>query len=107
VAIESEPNKFMTPSQSDLRYNWLLVRLAAIDMNEMRRLILDAWQMVVPSGSLLPMTNWQSSTTVAASGQAHHTYSAAGASWCRRARSASAFAAVKAWSISASTVVSS
>lgn len=46
--VESEPDKFMLPSQSDLRYNWVLVRLAAIDVIEMRELVLDAWQMVVP-----------------------------------------------------------
>jgi hypothetical protein len=38
----------MRPSQADLRYNWVLVRLAAIDEVEMRELVLDAWRMVVP-----------------------------------------------------------
>ena len=46
--VESEPDKFMMPSQSDLRYNWAEVRLAAIDSAEMRELVLDAWAMVVP-----------------------------------------------------------
>jgi hypothetical protein len=46
--VGSEPDKFMLPSQSDLRYNWALVRLAAIDPAEMRELVLDAWAMVVP-----------------------------------------------------------
>jgi hypothetical protein len=46
--VESEPAKFMLPSQSDLRYNWVHVRLAAIDAAEMRELVLDAWAMVVP-----------------------------------------------------------
>jgi hypothetical protein len=48
VLVGSEPDKFMMPSQSDLRYNWVLVRLAAIDATEMRELVLDAWRMVVP-----------------------------------------------------------
>ena len=43
-----DPNKFMQPDRSDLRYNWVLVRLAAIDKREMRELVLDAWRMVVP-----------------------------------------------------------
>jgi hypothetical protein len=30
------------------RYNWVLVRLAAIDKAEMRELVLDPWRMVVP-----------------------------------------------------------
>jgi hypothetical protein len=46
--VASEPGKFMMPSRSDLRYNWVVVRLAAIDATEMRELVLDAWRMVVP-----------------------------------------------------------
>lgn len=46
--VASEPDTFMMPSRSDLRYNWVLVRLAAIDTTEMRELVLDAWRMVVP-----------------------------------------------------------
>jgi hypothetical protein len=46
--VGSEPDKFMPPSPSDLRYNWVLVRLSAIDEQEMRELVLDAWAMVVP-----------------------------------------------------------
>jgi 2-methylisocitrate lyase-like PEP mutase family enzyme len=46
--VESEPDKFMMPTGGDLRYNWVLVRLAAIDATEMRELVLDAWAMVVP-----------------------------------------------------------
>ena len=46
--VGSEPDKFLMPGQSDLRYNWVVVRLAAIDHDEMRELVLDAWRMVVP-----------------------------------------------------------
>jgi hypothetical protein len=46
--VASEPEKFMMPRESDLRYNWVHVRLAAIDSTEMRELVLDAWRMVVP-----------------------------------------------------------
>jgi hypothetical protein len=46
--VGSEPDKFLMPTQSDLRYNWVLVRLAAIDVAEMRELVFDAWRMVVP-----------------------------------------------------------
>jgi len=46
--VESEPHKFLMPKQSDLRYNWVVVRLDAIDEEEMRELVLDAWRMVVP-----------------------------------------------------------
>jgi len=46
--IETEPEKFMLPRESDLRYNWVVVRLAAIDEAEMRELVVDAWAIVVP-----------------------------------------------------------
>jgi hypothetical protein len=46
--VESEPDKFLMPKASDLRYNWCVVRLEAIDDEEMRELVLDAWRMVVP-----------------------------------------------------------
>jgi hypothetical protein len=48
--VASEPDRFMMPSRGDLRYHWVLVRLAAIDADEMRELVLDAWRMVVPKG---------------------------------------------------------
>src|SRR5262245_41148626 len=47
--VEGDPEKFMMPSAGDLRYNWVVVRLAAIDADEMRELVLDAWAMVVPT----------------------------------------------------------
>ena len=46
--IASAPHKFLLPPVSDHRYNWVLVRLSAIDDAEMRELVLDAWRMVVP-----------------------------------------------------------
>ena len=46
--IAAEPQKFILPAPSDLRFNWLEVRLAAIDQDELRELVLDAWRMVVP-----------------------------------------------------------
>jgi len=48
VLVGSDPEKFMMPTGGDLRYNWVIVRLAAIDVDEMRELVLDAWAMVVP-----------------------------------------------------------
>jgi hypothetical protein len=46
--IGGTPDKFMQPERQDLRYNWVQVRMAAIDEAEMRELVLDAWRMVVP-----------------------------------------------------------
>src|SRR4051794_22550343 len=46
--VASEPEKFLMPVGSDERYHWVRVRLDAIDEQEMRELVLDAWRMVVP-----------------------------------------------------------
>ena len=46
--VASEPAKFRLPRTSDLRYNWVVVRLEAIDQAEMREIVVDAWRMVVP-----------------------------------------------------------
>jgi hypothetical protein len=52
VLVASEPTRFMLPSQGDMRYNWVHVKLAAIDKPRMRELILDAWAMTVPKREL-------------------------------------------------------
>lgn len=46
--VEAEPEKFSLPSRSDLRYHWVHVRLDAIDEDEMRGLVEDAWASTVP-----------------------------------------------------------
>jgi hypothetical protein len=46
--VESEPEKFALPSESDMRYHWVHVDLAAIDEDEMRELVEDAWAFCVP-----------------------------------------------------------
>ena len=46
--VESEPDKFSLPGASDMRYHWVHVRLEAIDADEMRELVEDAWAFVVP-----------------------------------------------------------
>ena len=46
--VEAEPDKFFMPSASDLRYNWVCVRMEAIGEAEMRLLVTEAWRIVVP-----------------------------------------------------------
>ena len=46
--VAAEPEKFALPRPSDQRFHWVHVRMAAIDVAEMRELVTDAWQMVVP-----------------------------------------------------------
>ena len=47
-AVEAEPDKFQLPSPSDMRFNWIHVRLDAIDAEEMRDLVEEAWSRAVP-----------------------------------------------------------
>jgi hypothetical protein len=46
--VSTRPSALQMPSPSDLRYNWVDVRLDAIDDIEMEEIVVDAWRMVVP-----------------------------------------------------------
>jgi hypothetical protein len=46
--VESDPEKFSLPSEHDMRYHWAHVDLDAIDAEQMRELVEDAWAFVVP-----------------------------------------------------------
>jgi hypothetical protein len=46
--VAAEPEKFFMPIPSEMRYQWIEVRLGAIDVNEMRELVTSAWAMCVP-----------------------------------------------------------
>jgi hypothetical protein len=46
--VASEPDKFLMPKPSDRRYHWVVVRLDAIDEEEMEEIIVEAWRMVLP-----------------------------------------------------------
>jgi hypothetical protein len=48
MLVASDPDKFMLPGATDMRFNWVHVRMAALDLPEMRELVVDAWRMVVP-----------------------------------------------------------
>jgi hypothetical protein len=48
AAVEAEPKKFSLPPESDMRFNWIHVNLDAIDYEEMRDLIENAWSNCVP-----------------------------------------------------------
>jgi hypothetical protein len=48
AALETYPDTFLRPKPSDMRYQWLVVRLEAIDKDELCELVFDAWRMVVP-----------------------------------------------------------
>jgi hypothetical protein len=46
--VGGDPDKFMMPSASDMRFHWVHARLAALDPTEAREFVVDAWRMVVP-----------------------------------------------------------
>jgi hypothetical protein len=48
--VQTYPDKYLMPKPSDLRFNWVVARLDAIDETELRELVFDAWRMVVPKG---------------------------------------------------------
>jgi hypothetical protein len=48
--VEAEPEKFSLPSEHDMRYHWVHVRLDAIGEEEMHELVEDAWAFCVPKG---------------------------------------------------------
>jgi hypothetical protein len=46
--VGTEPARFLMPRESDLRFNWVVGRLVALDPEEMRGLVIDAWSLCVP-----------------------------------------------------------
>jgi hypothetical protein len=50
--VHSDPEKFSLPSKGDMRYHWAHVQLAAIDAQEMRELVEDAWAFCAPKGAV-------------------------------------------------------
>ena len=46
--VDNDPEKFLMPVPSDERYNWVRLRLAAVDVDELAELLVDAWRMCVP-----------------------------------------------------------
>ena len=48
MLIETWPEKFSYPRESDMRFNWVVARLDALTRKEMEEFVFDAWRMVVP-----------------------------------------------------------
>lgn len=46
--VAAEPDKFQLPRESDMRFNWVVARMDAIDADEMRELVIEAWRLAVP-----------------------------------------------------------
>ena len=50
MLVETYPEKFMFPRQTDMRFNWVVGRLGMLSQREMEEYVIDAWRMVVPKG---------------------------------------------------------
>jgi hypothetical protein len=48
MLVETYPDKFMYPRESDMRFNWVVARLETLSRQEMEEYVFDAWRMVVP-----------------------------------------------------------
>ena len=48
MLVETYPEKFMYPRESDMRFNWVVARLDELTQAEMEEYVFDAWRMVVP-----------------------------------------------------------
>jgi hypothetical protein len=48
--VSSRPGTFQMPTPSDMRYQWVVAEMAALDADEMEELVIDAWRMCVPKG---------------------------------------------------------
>ncbi|MDT4916107.1 MAG: hypothetical protein QOH89_807 [Pseudonocardiales bacterium] len=46
--VASDPETFVMPVRSDLRYNWVRLRLPIVEPDELADLLVDAWQLCVP-----------------------------------------------------------
>ena len=46
--VTGESAKSLVPERSNERYNWVLVRLSAIDVVEVREPVVEAWRIAVP-----------------------------------------------------------
>ena len=50
LLVSSRPETFQLPSPGDMRYQWVVADMAALDPDEMEELVIDAWRMCVPKG---------------------------------------------------------
>src|SRR4051794_35403863 len=50
MLVETYPEKFTYPRESDMRFNWVVSRMDLLSTAEMEEYVIDAWRMVVPKG---------------------------------------------------------
>jgi hypothetical protein len=48
MLVDTHPDRFMLPRESEMRFNWVEARCSELSVDEMQELVYDAWRMVVP-----------------------------------------------------------
>ena len=46
--VASDPETFLPPDRVDERYHWVQARMAALDAEQLRELVVDAWRIAAP-----------------------------------------------------------
>lgn len=46
--VASDPETFMPPLPADARYQWVQARMSALDEQQLRELVIDAWRIAAP-----------------------------------------------------------
>ncbi|WP_091532836.1 MmcQ/YjbR family DNA-binding protein [Microlunatus soli] len=46
--VDGDPDTFLLPAASEMRFNWVGSRLVRLEPTEAREFVLDAWRMCVP-----------------------------------------------------------
>jgi hypothetical protein len=46
--VASDPETFLPPERVDERYHWVQARMAALDEEQLRELVVDAWRLAAP-----------------------------------------------------------
>lgn len=48
MLVETYPERFQYPEETDMRFNWVVARCDAFEPDELDEYVFDAWRMVVP-----------------------------------------------------------
>jgi hypothetical protein len=48
MLVETYPDRFVMPRESDMRFNWVVAKLDAFEPDAIEEYVFDAWRMVVP-----------------------------------------------------------
>jgi hypothetical protein len=55
--VASDPETFLPPDRADERYQWVQARMAALDLEQLRELVVDAWRIAAPKRLIAQYAN--------------------------------------------------